>query len=218
MLKTQVDRPSAIRTFAQQLSLFSGSLAGSDKDLREVIDQGSATATQLRTFLEENRVDLGELINNLVTTGDVIVKHLPGIEQILVIYPYVVEGGFTVVSKSPDTGLYDAHFGLILTTNPVCHGGYEGTDTRPAAGRQQPADEHEGRLHRAGRRRATPAAPRTCRAPAPSYRAAGRRVLRPRHRPAPLGQPRRRRTARSPARSPRRASERSRGSGYFSSR
>ena len=47
------------------------------------------------------------------------------------IYPYVVEGGFTVVSKSPDTGLYDAHFGLILTTNPVCHQGYEGTDTRP---------------------------------------------------------------------------------------
>jgi phospholipid/cholesterol/gamma-HCH transport system substrate-binding protein len=131
VLKTQVDKASAIRTFAQQLSLFTGSLAGSDKDLREVIDQGSATATQLRTFLEQNRVDLASLLNNLVTTGDVIVKHLPGIAQILVIYPYVVEGGFTVVSKSPDTGLYDAHFGLILTTNPVCHAGYEGTDTRP---------------------------------------------------------------------------------------
>ena len=52
-----------------------------------MIDQGSATATQLRTFLEDNQVDLGELINNLVTTGDVIVKHLPGIAQILVIYP-----------------------------------------------------------------------------------------------------------------------------------
>jgi phospholipid/cholesterol/gamma-HCH transport system substrate-binding protein len=131
VLRTQADKASAIRTFAEQLSLFSGSLAGSDKDLRAVIDQGSATATQLRTFLEQNRVDLTELLNNLVTTGDVIVEHLPGIEQILVVYPYVVEGGFTVVSKSPDTGLYDAHFGLVLTTNPVCHGGYEATDTRP---------------------------------------------------------------------------------------
>jgi phospholipid/cholesterol/gamma-HCH transport system substrate-binding protein len=131
VLATQVDKASAIRTFAQQLSLFSDSLAGSDKALREVIDQGSATATQLRTFLEQNRVNLAELLNNLVTTGDVVVKHLPGIEQILVIYPYVVEGGFTVVSKSPDTGDYDAHFGLILTTNPVCHKGYESTDTRP---------------------------------------------------------------------------------------
>jgi phospholipid/cholesterol/gamma-HCH transport system substrate-binding protein len=131
VLHGQIDSTSAIRTFARQLSLFTGTLADSDPALRQVIDDGSATATQLRTFLEENEVELGELINNLVTTGDVIVKHLPGIRQILVIYPYVVEGGFSVVSKSPDTGLYDAHFGMILTNNPVCHGGYESTDTRP---------------------------------------------------------------------------------------
>ncbi|HEU5036462.1 MAG TPA: MlaD family protein [Nocardioides sp.] len=131
VLRGQLDSADAIRSFARDLSLFSGSLAGSDKALRQVIDNGSATATQLRTFLQENEVDLGQLINNAVTTGDVIVKHLPGIEQILVIYPYVVEGGFTVVSKSPDTGLYDAHFGMIITDNPVCHHGYEGTDTRP---------------------------------------------------------------------------------------
>lgn len=131
VLNSQLDKASAIRTFARELSLFSGSLAGSDPALRRVIDDGSAAATQLRTFLQDNEVDLGELFNNLVTTGDIVVKHLPGIEQILVIYPYVVEGGFTVVSKSPDTGLYDAHFGMIITDNPVCHHGYEGTDTRP---------------------------------------------------------------------------------------
>ncbi|MDF1606025.1 MlaD family protein [Nocardioides sp. YIM 152315] len=145
VLQTQADKASAIRTFADQLSLFSGTLAGSDKALRQVIDSGSATADQLRTFLEEYGVDLGELINNLVTTGEVIVEHLPGIRQILVIYPYVVEGGFTVVSKSPDTGLYDAHFGLILTTNPVCHAGYEGTDTRPPQdGGNRPVNEQAG--------------------------------------------------------------------------
>ena len=118
VLHGQVDSASAIRTFARDLALFSGTLAGSDQALREVIDNGSATAIQLRTFLEDNKVDLGELINNLVTTGDVVVKHLDGLAQILVIYPYVVEGGFTVVSKSPDTGLYDAHFGLVLTQDP----------------------------------------------------------------------------------------------------
>ena len=69
-----------------------------------------------------------------------MVKHLDGIEQILVLYPYVVEGGFTVVSKSPDTGLYDAHFGMILQQDPhVCNEGYEGTNQRTAAGRQQRA-------------------------------------------------------------------------------
>lgn len=131
VLHGQLDSTTAIKTFARELALFSGSLAGSDKDLRAVIDNGSATANQLRRFLEDNQVDLGELINNLVTTGEVVVKHLDGIQQILVLYPYVVEGGFTVVDKSPDTGMYDAHFGLILTDHAVCHKGYEGTDTRP---------------------------------------------------------------------------------------
>ncbi len=132
VLKGQVASASAIRTFARELKLFTGTLAGSDKDLRAVIDNGSATANELRTFLDENKVDLAELINELVTTGEVVVRHLDGVEQILVLYPYIVEGGFTVVSRSPDTGLYDAHFGMILTSNPeVCHAGYESTDRRP---------------------------------------------------------------------------------------
>jgi phospholipid/cholesterol/gamma-HCH transport system substrate-binding protein len=136
VLRGQVDSRSAIRTFARELSLFSTSLAGSDTALRQVIDNGSAAATDLRRFLEDNRVDLADLINNLVTTGEIVVEHLPGIRQILVIYPYVVEGGFTVVAKSPDTGLYDAHFGMVLTNNPVCHHGYESTDTRPPQDRR----------------------------------------------------------------------------------
>jgi phospholipid/cholesterol/gamma-HCH transport system substrate-binding protein len=131
VLHGQIDSESAIRNFSSQLQAFSSVLAGADPDLRNLIDTGGVAATQLRTFLEQNSVELGDLINNLVTTGDVIVKHLDGIKQILVIYPYVVEGGFTVVSKSPDTGLYDAHFGMILTNQKVCHNGYGNTDTRP---------------------------------------------------------------------------------------
>ena len=141
VLRGQLRSESALRTFADELSKFSGTLAGADGDLRAVIDNGSATATQLRTFLEDNEVELGSLINNLVTTGQVVVKHLKGIATVLVIYPYVVEGGFTVVSKSP-SGFYDAHFGLIMTNEAVCHKGYEGTDTRPPQdGSNRPMNE-----------------------------------------------------------------------------
>ena len=130
VLQTQADSTSAIRTFAKNLAAFSGTLAGADGDLREVIDSGSTTANELRRFIEDNEVVLGELINNVITTGEVAVAHLDGIEQILVIYPYVVEGGFTVVSKSPG-GLYDAHFGMVTQSEPhVCTHGYESTDIR----------------------------------------------------------------------------------------
>ncbi len=126
VLRTQVDGASNIRSFARDLALLSDTLVESDGDLRRVIDNGSATANQLRRFLEDNQVDLGQLINNLVTTGEVTVKHLDGIEQVLVIYPYVVEGGYTVVAKDPKSGLYDAHFGLILQQEPhVCTEGYD---------------------------------------------------------------------------------------------
>ena len=143
VLTTQLDRASAIRSFASDLSKFSDTLVASDRDLRRVIENGSATATQLRTFLEENRVDLGELINNLVTTGEITGKHIDGTEMILVVYPYVVAGGYTVVDKDPRSGLYDAHFGLILTQEPhVCTAGYEGTDKRsPQDGSNRPMNE-----------------------------------------------------------------------------
>jgi phospholipid/cholesterol/gamma-HCH transport system substrate-binding protein len=132
VLQTQIDKTSAIKSFAKNLALFTGTVAASDGDLRKVIDSGSATANQLRTFLERNQVDLGDLINNLVTTGEITVAHLDGIRQVLVLYPYVVAGGYTVVAKDPQTGLYDAHFGMVLTNNPpLCHHGYESTTARP---------------------------------------------------------------------------------------
>jgi phospholipid/cholesterol/gamma-HCH transport system substrate-binding protein len=132
VLQTQMHESSAIKSFSKNLALFTHTLAGSDAALRQVIDSGSATADQLRTFLQRNQVDLGDLINNLVTTGQITYQHLAGIRQVLVVYPYVVAGGYTVVAKDPQTGLYDAHFGLVLTQDPpVCHHGYESTDVRP---------------------------------------------------------------------------------------
>ncbi|KQY56835.1 MULTISPECIES: MCE family protein [unclassified Nocardioides] len=128
VLTGQLSKASAIRNFSKNLQLFSTTLAGSDKDLRTVIDTGSGTANELRTFIEENQVDIASLLNNLRTTGEVVVANLDGVEHVLSIYPYIVESGFTVVDKDPETGRYDAHFGLILTPHQICHNGYEGAD------------------------------------------------------------------------------------------
>jgi phospholipid/cholesterol/gamma-HCH transport system substrate-binding protein len=146
VLRTQLDSASNIQSFARDLALFSDTLVAADPDLRRVINSGSATANQLRRFLEENEVNLGQLINNLVTTGEVTVQHLDGIEQVLVVYPYVVEGGYTVVSKDPASGLYDAHFGLILQQEPhACTGGYDQGQVRAPGDRaDKPMDMDAG--------------------------------------------------------------------------
>ena len=130
VLQTQVDKGSAIRDFSRDLALFSGTVADNDKNLRALIDNGSATANELRTFLEQNKVNLGQLINNLVTMNEITVRHLPGVRQVLVIYPYVVAGGYTVAKKN-DKGQYDAQFGLVTAEEPhVCEKGYGPADTR----------------------------------------------------------------------------------------
>jgi phospholipid/cholesterol/gamma-HCH transport system substrate-binding protein len=119
VLQTQNLKASAIRSFSRDLELFSNTLAGSDADLRRLIDNGAATATELRTFLEQNDVDLGRLVANLVTTGRIIVKHLAGVRQILVLFPYAVAGAYTVAA--PDVGhagQFDARFGLVLQQDP----------------------------------------------------------------------------------------------------
>jgi phospholipid/cholesterol/gamma-HCH transport system substrate-binding protein len=136
VLSTQLDKASAIRSFARNLALVSDTLVARDADLRRIIENGSETATQLRTFLQDNKVDLAKLLNNLVTTGEIQVKHLDDIEMLLIAYPYTVAGGFAVNDKTPETGLYDAHFGLILTSHNVCHAGYQSTDRRPPQQRE----------------------------------------------------------------------------------
>ncbi|MDH2414525.1 MlaD family protein [Nocardioides sp. CER19] len=130
VLSGQVASEGSLRTFARDLSLFSGTLAGSDADLRKLLVNGSAGAQEVQAFLQANKVDLTELLSESVTTGDIVLKHLPGLRQVLVLYPYVVEGGFTVLDKNK-AGHYDAHFGLVLTPAKLCKNGYQGTVKRP---------------------------------------------------------------------------------------
>ncbi|MGN6160076.1 MAG: MCE family protein [Marmoricola sp.] len=126
VLSTQADESAAIHAFSRDLALFSGTLAGHDASLRRVIASGSATAAELRMFLDENKVNLGRLINNVLITGRIGLANIKGLRQVLVLYPYMVAGGYTVVAKNSD-GTYNARFGVVFTqTPPVCTNGYHG--------------------------------------------------------------------------------------------
>jgi phospholipid/cholesterol/gamma-HCH transport system substrate-binding protein len=131
VLQTQFDSSSSLRTFASQLQVFSRAMVGADKDLRRVIDNGSFTANELRTFLEQNEAEVSDLLRNVITTGRVVVANIAGLRTLFIAYPILLEGSFGVVSKNPQTGQYETHVGLILTTTKPCFKGYESTDTRP---------------------------------------------------------------------------------------
>ena len=85
--------------------------------LRRLLVAGPPAATQLIGLLRDLDPTIGTLLGNLVTINGIAARRLPGIEQILVEYPLVVAGGFTV---APGDGT--AHFGLVVNLNnpPPC--------------------------------------------------------------------------------------------------
>ncbi|MEO6086685.1 MAG: MlaD family protein [Umezawaea sp.] len=136
VLTTQAQQGSAIRSFSGDLRLLAEQLKKSDGDLRNLIAVSPQAAEQVSALLRESGPNLGVLFANLLTTSNILVTRLDGLEQIAVTYPIVVGGGFTV---APGDGT--AHFGLALNVfDPApCTVGYEGTkirqgtDTTPVA-------------------------------------------------------------------------------------
>jgi phospholipid/cholesterol/gamma-HCH transport system substrate-binding protein len=146
VLQTQLDSAGHIRSFVHDLRLLSDTLVASDSDLRQLIDEGSLTADVVRQFIADNSDAIGRLLSNVISNNRVVTARLDGLEMILEVYPYPVEGGFAVVDKDPYDGLYDAHFGLVLTPDPHnCTSGYQGTEHR------NPHDRSEEQFNLAAR-------------------------------------------------------------------
>jgi phospholipid/cholesterol/gamma-HCH transport system substrate-binding protein len=123
VLDTQRDTAGQVKTFASNFADLTKTLKGSDPDLRLVLDRGAIASSELQRLIKDNQGNLAALLANLITIGQVTTSHVAGIQQLLVTYPDVVAGGYTVV---PGDGT--AHFGLALAQNPpVCTQGYGGT-------------------------------------------------------------------------------------------
>jgi len=124
VLDTQRATSSSIKDFAKNLADFSETLKGSDADVRLVLDRGAVASRELDDLIKENQSSLATLLTNFITIGQVTTAHINGIEQLMVTYPDVVAGGYTVV---PGDGT--AHFGLVLNVDDpkACTAGYGGT-------------------------------------------------------------------------------------------
>jgi phospholipid/cholesterol/gamma-HCH transport system substrate-binding protein len=123
VLDTQRDTSGDIKVFAKNFADLSETLKSSDPDLRLILDRGVIASKELELLIRDNQGNLAALLANFITIGQVTTARVDGIQQLLVTYPDVVAGGFTVV---PGDGT--AHFGLAMANDPpVCTQGYQGT-------------------------------------------------------------------------------------------
>ena len=124
VLDTQKASSGDIKDFIGNFADLSDTLRTSDPDLRLVLDRGVVASRELDGLIKDNQTPLATLLSNFVTIGQVTTSRIDGIQQLLVTYPDVVAGGYTVV---PGDGT--AHFGLVLNNDDpaACTQGYGGT-------------------------------------------------------------------------------------------
>jgi phospholipid/cholesterol/gamma-HCH transport system substrate-binding protein len=141
VLNTQLQEAQPLQSFTHSLNLLSQQLKASDGDIRNLLDTGPSALSVVSKFVQDNSTDLGVTLANLATVGDLLVRHLDGIEQILEVYPALPAGGLTSLRAGPScgTGVTCGALGLILQTKqtpPDCgdpnkgQQGYGGTDRR----------------------------------------------------------------------------------------
>jgi phospholipid/cholesterol/gamma-HCH transport system substrate-binding protein len=137
VLKTQIDKGSAIKSFSHDLADLTEQIKNSDTDLRRLMDSSATSAPELASLLKANKKAIPVLLGNLISGGQVTTARLPGLEQMLVTFPYNVSGSFTV---TPGDGT--VHFGMVLNSDdpPACRKGYNTQRRDPKDTREQPAN------------------------------------------------------------------------------
>ncbi|MFI7669583.1 MCE family protein [Nocardia sp. NPDC049526] len=147
LLRTGNSVRTELRSAVRDLGSFTDQLVHSDGDLRGVLDQGPSAADTVAGTLTDLSTPLPTMLADLQTVGQVLRVNVPGLRQILVVYPAlaaavdysVVGGGFQTDGNllAPAAAL-DVKLGNTLNP-PPCTEGYQATqrrdpsDTGPAA-------------------------------------------------------------------------------------
>jgi virulence factor Mce-like protein len=131
VLDTQAASRSAIEDWAANLRTVSETLVQMDPDLRGLVVNAPDAGDALQQLVQNAGPGLGSPVRNLDILNKVTIPRLDGVEQMLVTYPDVASGGYTVVRN--DGGTMRAHFGMVLGADSprACTSGYLSTGQSP---------------------------------------------------------------------------------------
>ncbi|MDP9115933.1 MAG: MCE family protein [Actinomycetota bacterium] len=120
-LQTQLDENSNIQSFSSSLNLLSQQLKSSDADIRSLLTNGPNDLSVISTFVNNNKTDLGVVFNNLASTGQLLVRHLPATDELFELYPALAAGSFSVL-RTDSQGLGTGYLGLIINSTQASCG------------------------------------------------------------------------------------------------
>jgi len=135
VLDTQRDSRSAIREWARELRRVTDTLVELDPELRQLVVDAPDAGAALQRLVDDAGPGLGGLVRNLDILNRVQLPRTDGIRQMLITYPDVISGGFTVVRRDED-GALRSHFGFVPNAGDPhsCTSGYVPTIATPGEG------------------------------------------------------------------------------------
>lgn len=136
VLSTQAALGSRTKTYARALNELTATVAAEDAaDLSRLLTAGPAGLDALSRTVTGLQATLPMLLANVTTNAEVLHDYLPGVRQLLVVYPATIARLQTMANPRAEFG--DALFDLRATFEdpPSCRSGY-----LPASQRRTPAD------------------------------------------------------------------------------
>lgn len=130
LLDTQVAHDGDLRSFARSLRRLSDTIRNDDPKTAHLIVAALETTRALTPVLLNDSHDIGILLANLVTTGQIAVERLPGLKALVVALP----DGLHALAAS----VHDGHVAFRLIDQPGTFCAYGGTR------RRAPFNPHRG--------------------------------------------------------------------------
>lgn len=137
LLEAQADSSSDVRQWAAAVNRTAADLAASDPALRGVIDSAPAAAGETILLFQELRPTWPLLLSNLVTVEQVAAVYNPSIEQILVLFPAMMDSTQSAALPNSNDAMpaQNTYFVNSYNDPPPCTTGF-----LPASERRSPTE------------------------------------------------------------------------------
>ncbi|GAA2063627.1 MCE family protein [Williamsia deligens] len=134
LLATQTATVGDIRQWTANVAAVTDQLRANDPELRGILAKGPGTVSQARDLFASFNQTLPLLIDNIATAGKTLAVYLPNLQQVLVLYPRVLQALVSAVNNEDPRKGANVDFALGFQDPGTCTVGF-----LPASARRSPA-------------------------------------------------------------------------------
>nr|WP_090338953.1 MlaD family protein [Mycolicibacterium malmesburyense]CRL66949.1 mce-family protein mce1f [Mycolicibacterium malmesburyense] len=124
LLDSQARSADALRVWARSLAGITDQVVADDPQIRTLLDDGPAAASQVSGLFEQIRPTLPVLLANMTTIGQVAVTYRPSLEQVLVLLPPFVANVQSSAPHNNPTGIALGDFRIQMADPNPCTVGF----------------------------------------------------------------------------------------------